>query len=60
MESIALSIERGHAAAWAAAWEARGARDAARADFQALLAAHHAMPEESCALVDWWQGASND
>ena len=23
---------------------------------EALLAAHHAMPGESCALVDWWQG----
>jgi hypothetical protein len=30
------------------------------ADFRALLAAHHAMPVESCALVDWWQGESND
>ena len=45
-------------AAWAAAWDA--ARGAARAeqtaDFKALLAAHHAMPGEACALVDWWQG----
>lgn len=56
----ALVARAAWAAAWAAAWEARGARDAARADFQALLAAHHAMPGESCALVDWWQGESND
>lgn len=45
-------------AAWVAAWGA--ARDAARAeqtaDFRAMLAAHHAMPGESCELVDWWQG----
>ena len=34
--------------------------DEQTADFRALLAAHHAMPGESCALVDWWQGASND
>ena len=53
------------AAAWdaarAAAGAARGAAwDAARAeqtaDFEALLAAHHAMPGESCELVNWWQG----
>ena len=62
------------AATWDAAWDAAwiAARDAARAaardtaraeqtaDFLRLLAAHHAMPGESCALVDWWQGASND
>ena len=64
------------AAAWAnvwavwAAWDATqaAARDSARdaawveqtADFRAMLAAHHAMPWESCALVDWWQGESND
>ena len=41
-----------------AAWDA--AEDDIRADFLRLLAAHHAMPGESCALVDWWQGASND
>jgi len=52
--------------AWAAAGAAAldAALDAARteqtADFRALLAAHHAMPGESCALVDWWQGESND
>ena len=44
-------------AARAAAWTA--ARDTARAeqtaDFRAMLAAHHAMPGESCALVDWWE-----
>ena len=54
------------AADWAAARAAAGATDwdTARAeqaaDFRALLAAHHAMPGESCALVDWWQGESND
>ena len=56
------------AAAWTAAWaavrDARDAGDAARdehaADFRAMLAAHHAMPGELCALVDWWQGESND
>lgn len=55
-------------AAWAAAaaaWaEQAAAGDTARAeqtaDFRAMLAAHHAMPGESCALVDWWQGASDD
>ena len=41
-----------------AAWVA--ARDEQTADFRSLLAAHHAMPGESCALVDWWQGESND
>ena len=44
-------------AAWAAALVARAARAAwaaAWADFQALLAAHHAMPGGSCALVDRW------
>ena len=45
-------------AAWDTAWVATW--DTIRADFRALLAAHHAMPGESCALVDWWQGASND
>lgn len=45
-------------AARTAAWPAAGA--AGTADFRALLAAHHAMPGESCALVDWWQGESND
>ena len=59
-------------AAWAAAWDT--ARDTARdtawdtawdtarseqpADFEALLVAHQAIPWESCALVDWWQGES--
>lgn len=52
--------------AWDAALKAasNAASDTARveqiADFCALLAAHHAMPGESCALVDWWQGESND
>lgn len=41
------------AAAWDAAWYAARAEQAA--DFEALLAAHHAMPGESCALVDWWE-----
>jgi hypothetical protein len=41
-------------AAWPAALEKQTA-----ADFEALLAAHHAMPGDSCALVDWWQGESN-
>lgn len=41
-------------AAWDAAWDAARAEQAA--DFLRLLAAHHAMPGESCALVDWWQG----
>lgn len=45
-------------AARAAAWDA--ARAEQTADFRAMLAAHHAMPLESCALVDWWQGESND
>ena len=45
-------------AAWAAAGVAARAEQAA--DFEAMLAAHHAMPGESCALVDWWQGESND
>ena len=40
------------AASWVAAWDAARAEQAA--DFKALLAAHHAMPGESCALVDWW------
>jgi len=44
-------------AAWAAAWAATW--DEQTADFEALLAAHHAMPGESCALVDWWQEESN-
>ncbi len=62
-------------AAWVDAWDAArvvagiaarvaarvaAARDEQTADFRALLAAHHAMPGESCALVDWWQGESND
>ena len=47
-------------AAWDAARTAAGAAgdaawDAIRADFRTLLAAHHAMPGESCALVDWWK-----
>lgn len=46
------------AAIWAATWSAARAEQAA--DFKAMLAAHHAMPGESCALVDWWQGESND
>ena len=41
-------------AARAAAWDT--ARAEQTADFKALLAAHHAMPGASCALVDWWQG----
>ena len=40
-------------AAWDAAWDAAWAQMAA--DFRAMLAAHHAMPGESCALVDWWE-----
>jgi hypothetical protein len=36
-----------------AAWATARAEQAA--DFEALLAAHHAMPGESCALVDWWE-----
>jgi hypothetical protein len=54
------------AAAWIAARATAGdaawvaARTEQAADFKALLIAHHAMPGESCALVDWWQGASND
>ena len=39
------------AAAWDAVWDA--ARDEQTADFRAMLAAHHAMPGESCTLVDW-------
>ncbi|WP_395138358.1 hypothetical protein [Schlegelella aquatica] len=50
----------GNAAGNAAGDAARAAaRTTARAeqtaDFEALLAAHHAMPGESCALVDWWE-----
>lgn len=58
-------------AAWDAAWDAARAtawdaanavgdtaRDAQAADFRAVLAAHHAMPLESCALVDWWQATN--
>lgn len=41
-----------------AAWDA--ARAEQTADFKALLAAHHAMPGESCALVEWRQGESNE
>jgi hypothetical protein len=44
-------------AARGAAWAA--ARAEQTADFGAMLAAHHAMPGESCALVDWWRGESN-
>ena len=43
---------------WGAAWDTALAEQIA--DFRAMLAAHHAMPGESCALVDWWQGESND
>ena len=45
-------------AAWAAPWVAARAtaEDAIRADFERMLAAHHATPGDSCALVDWWQG----
>ena len=42
------------AAAGDTAWDT--ARAEQTADFEALLAAHHAMPGESCALVDWWIG----
>ena len=52
------AAEQAEASAWAAAWDA--ARAEQTADFRAMLAAHHAMPGESCALVDWWQGESND
>ena len=45
-------------AVWGADWDTARAEQAA--DFEAMLAAHHAMPGESCALVDWWQGESND
>ena len=52
--AMAAGMAAARAAARAAAWGA--ARDAARAeqtaDFRAMLAAHHAMPVESCALVD--------
>ena len=61
----AAARDAADAAAWdaadAAAWDAAGAAawDAARAeqaaDFLRLLAAHHATPGESCALVDWWE-----
>ncbi len=45
------------------AWDATNAvGDTARAeqtaDFRAMLAAHHAMPGESCMLVDWWQATN--
>ena len=42
-------------AARAAAWDAvcDAARDEQATDFLTLLAAHHAMPGESCTLVDW-------
>ena len=56
--SAALAVAL--AADWAADWAA--ARDTARAeqaaDFLRLLTAHHAMPGESCALVDWWQATN--
>ncbi|MCA3182392.1 MAG: hypothetical protein INH13_02005 [Cupriavidus sp.] len=59
---LAAARDAAGAAAWEAArdaaWDA--ARDAIRADFERMLAAHLAMPGESCALVDWWQGESND
>ena len=53
-----LATDEELAAAKDAAWDA--ARDKQTANFRALLAAHHVMPRESCALVDWWQGESND
>jgi len=42
--------------AWEAAWGDAQAEQTA--DFMSMLAAHHAMPGESCALVDWWQRVS--
>jgi hypothetical protein len=61
----AAALDAAWDAALDAAWAATNAvGDTARAeqtaDFRAMLAAHHAMPLESCALVDWWQGESND
>ena len=44
------------AADWGADWgDWEAARAEQAADFEALLAAHHAMPGESCALADWWE-----
>ena len=40
--------------AWDTAWVATW--DTIRADFERMLAAHHAMPGDSCALVEWWIG----
>ena len=42
------------AAAWSPAWDTAQAEQTV--DFRAMLAAHHAMPGESCALAGWWQG----
>ena len=56
----ALDVAERHARGAATDEELAAARDAAwdaiRADFERMLAAHHAMPGESCALVDWWAG----
>ena len=69
-EELAATLDAARAAARAAAWDAIRAaaddaawdvaRDEQTADFRAMLAAHHAMPGESCALVDWWQEGSDD
>ena len=42
------------ATAWGPTWATAWAEQTV--DFRAMLAAHHAMPGESCALAGWWQG----